>query len=208
MTENTMLNDDLCAFSEKLSSAAPVPGGGGASAMCGTLAAALASMVSNLTIGKKKYAQYENDLQRIFSEAEELRMGLLKDIDGDAEAFLPLSKAYSIPKDSPERAEVMENALRTACSAPMDIMRLCCKTIDLHAELAEKGSTLAISDVGVGVIAAKSALMGASLNVFINIKAMSDREYAAKLDEEAREMLTVYTNKADSIYARVLDRIG
>ena len=205
---DSMINKTLENFTGVLASSAPVPGGGGASALCGAVGAALASMVCGLTAGKKKYAQYEEDIQRILSRAGELRGELLAGIDGDAEAFAPLAKAYSIPKDDPGRTEVMESALRTACGAPMDIMRLCCNVIDLHAELAEKGSALAISDVGVGVIAAKSALMGASLNVFINLKSMSDKEYASALEAEAESMLERYCPMADRIYDRVLERIG
>jgi len=201
------LNSSCVQFVEELHSKAPVPGGGGASALVGAIGTALGGMVGNLTTGKKKYAEYEEDIQRIIAEAVALEKSLLEQIEGDARVFEPLSKAYSIPKDDPSRGEVMEAALREACTVPMDIMRDCCKAIDLHTELAQKGSALAISDVGVGVLCLKSALMGASLNVFINTKSMVDREYATKLETEADGMLEKYCAIADETYASVIKRL-
>ena len=107
----------VSAFAEALASKAPVPGGGGVSALVGALGASLASMVGNLTSGKKKYAQYEGEIQSILTKAEELRVLLLALADADAEAFEPLSRAYSIPKDAPDRTAVMDAALRTAAQA-------------------------------------------------------------------------------------------
>ena len=208
MSEQTMLNDNLIEFSKALASKAAVPGGGGASSVAGALGAALASMVCNLTIGKKKYAQYEGDLERILARAEELRRKLLNGVDDDARAFEPLSKAYSIPKDDPERDNIMESALKDACDAPIMIMELCCEAIALHRELAEKGSAIAISDVGVGAILCKAALTGASLNVVINVKSMRDRSYAEGLMLKLDNMLKKYGQMADETYRMVLTRIA
>ncbi|MEG0035475.1 MAG: cyclodeaminase/cyclohydrolase family protein, partial [Oscillospiraceae bacterium] len=119
----TFSEQTVSNFAEVLASNAPVPGGGGASALVGAVGAALASMVSNLTSGKKKYAEYEGDIQRILAEATELREALLHQIDEDAACFEPLSRAYGIPKDDPQRAEIMENALHLACTAPLSIMK-------------------------------------------------------------------------------------
>ncbi len=198
---------NLDDFSEILASSEPVPGGGGASALAGAVGAALGSMVCNLTTGKKRYAQYEEDIQRIIKEASVLRAELLGLIDGDAEAFAPLAKAYSIPKDAPERQEVMEAALREACRPPLDIMKACSRVIELHSELSGKGSAIAISDVGGGAVIAKAALKGASLNVFINTKAMTDREYAERISEEADAMLEKYCPMADETFEKVLGMI-
>jgi formiminotetrahydrofolate cyclodeaminase len=194
-------------FVDVLASKSAVPGGGGASALVGAIGTALGSMVGNLTVGKKKYADVEADVYVILDKAAKLQSRLLKLVEEDAVAFEPLSKAYGIPKDDPKRATVMENALKVACSVPMDIMRVCCAAIDLHAELSEKGSMLALSDVGVGVICCKSALMGASLNVFINTKSMTDRAYAADIEQETDEMLNKYCTLADKIYASVVGRL-
>ena len=195
------------SFTDVLASAEPVPGGGGASALVGALGTALASMVANLTTGKKKYAAFEPDLKRILEQADMLRGELLAEIDEDARCFEPLSKAYGIPKDDPQRAETLEDALRVACSAPMEIMRTAARAVDLHAELLEKGSALMQSDVGVGVLCCKTALQGASLNVFVNAKLMADREYAQELIDEAESLLETCGKHADETYSAVLAKL-
>lgn len=198
-------------FTTELASKAPVPGGGGASAMVGALGAALGNMVGALTSGKKKYADVEEDIQELMKEAEILQAELLALVEKDAEVFAPLAAAYGMPKDTEkERAEkqrVMEKALADACSVPLKIMEKCCRAIDLHRDFAEKGSRLAVSDAGVGVIFCKSALLGASLNVFINTKSMADREKAIEIEARADEMLTAYTVKADEIFAEVYGQL-
>lgn len=201
-------SDTSCsAFTEVLATKAPVPGGGGASALVGAVGVALGAMVGNLTVGKKKYADVEEDMRADIEKAEAIRLEMLRLIDSDAEAFEPLSRAYGIPKDDPTRAETMEKCLRDACGVPMDIMRTACKAIDLIADFAAKGSALAISDAGVGVAFCKAALQGASLNVFINTKAMADRAYASAIEKEADELLDKYCSLADKIYAEVTARL-
>lgn len=195
------------SFTEVLASSDPVPGGGGASALVGAIGSALASMVGNLTTGKKKYAEYETDIQRILKKADELRNTLLPQIDEDAKCFEPLSKAYGLPKDDPSRDEVMENALRLACTAPLAIMKTAAEAIELHAELSVKGSTLMLSDVGVGVLCCKTALMGASLSIFINVRLMKDHEYAQALKEETDALLLKYCELAERTYADVFEKL-
>ncbi len=197
----------LESFTAELASGAPTPGGGGASALAGALAASLASMVCNLTAGKKKYEAFEQDIQRILARAESCRKELLQEIEQDAEAFAPLAKAYSIPKDDPERDAVMEPALREACRTPFEIMQRCAEVIRLCEELCEKGSTLALSDVGVSAILARSAMLGASLNIFINIKSMKDRTCAAHLRNEAEAIIKRYTPVAERVFQNVSERL-
>lgn len=203
-----MLESSLSDFTNLLASRAPVPGGGGAGALAGALASALSSMVCALTTGKKRYAAFEGDIQRIASEAEALRIELLGDIDRDAQAFEPLSKAYSIPKDAPERKEVMEAALRAASEPPMDIAVSCGKVLELLSELSEKGSAIAVSDVGVGAQLARAALLSALLNVRINVKSMTDRDYAEGLKERMEYLEARYIPLAEETYKKVLTRIG
>lgn len=191
-------------FTDRLASKDPVPGGGGASALVGSLGAALGSMVCNLTLGKKKYAAVEEEIERLLCETEALRAELLSQIDGDAACFAPLAEAYRLPPDDPNRAEVLEKATKDACTVPLAIMEASVKAIDLHERLAAIGSRLAISDVGVGVLLCKSALMGASLNVFINTKTLRDRTAADEIDRKADALLQQGTKKADAVYASVL----
>jgi len=194
-------------FTELLASSEPVPGGGGAAALAGAVGAALASMVGNLTTGKKKYAEFEPDIARILERAALLRKKLLMQIDEDAACFGPLSKAYGVPREDPKRDTIMEDALRLACSAPLNIMKTAAEVIELHAELAVKGSSLMQSDVGVGLLYCKTALMGASLNILINVKLMKDLSYAGKLKEEAETLLDRYCPLADRTYAAVVEKL-
>jgi len=194
-------------FIDALASKAPVPGGGAASALVGAIGMALGTMVGSLTVGKKKYAGVEADIVALMDKASTLQTELLLLVDGDSEAFEPLSKAYGIPKDDPKREAVMEEALRTATSAPMDIMRACAGAIDIIAQFAEKGSALAISDAGVGAACARAAIIGASFNVFINTKAMTDREYAEKINTEANALLEKYVAKAGDIVTDVYGKV-
>lgn len=198
-------------FIEILASKEPVPGGGGASALVGAIGTALGNMVGSLTVGKKKYADVQDDILKLKAEADQLQVDLIRLVARDAEVFEPLSKAYGMPKDTDEqkaeKARVMEMCLKEACSVPLEIMEKCCAAIELHREFAQKGTAIAISDVGVGVVFCKAALMGASLNVFINTKAMTDRAYADQINEKTNAMLAKYTALADEIYASVQSRL-
>lgn len=198
-------------FVEILSTKAPVPGGGGASALVGALGTALGNMVGSLTVGKKKYADVEADIIALKEKADALQKDFLRLVEEDAKVFEPLSKAYGMPKDTEEekaeKARVMEIVLKDACSVPMEIMRKCCEAIDIIEEFAAKGSVIALSDAGVGAAFCKAALYGASLNVFINTKSMANRAYAEVLNKEAEEMMAVYGAKADAVFEGVNGRL-
>ena len=205
-------SDKSCSeFVEVLATKAPVPGGGGASAMVGALATALGNMVGSLTVGKKKYAAVEEEMRALKDRCDRLQKDFLHLVERDAEVFEPLARAYSMPKNTEEekaeKARVMEIVLRDACSVPMEIMEKCCEAIDIIAVFAEKGSVIAISDAGVGAAFAKAALKGASLNVYINTKSMADRALAAELNAKCDRMLEEYSGKADAIFDSVLGRL-
>ncbi len=198
-------------FVDVLASKAPVPGGGGASALVGAIGMALGNMVGSLTVGKKKYADVEADIVALKEKATALQADFLRLVEADAEAFEPLAKAYGMPRETEEekaeKARVMAIVLKDACAVPMEIMEKCCEAIDVIEEFAAKGSALAISDAGVGVVFCKAALLGASLNVFIYTKSMADKEYAASLNEKADKMIADYSKKADEIFAAVNARL-
>lgn len=202
-----MLEKPATQFLSELSSNAPVPGGGGASAAVGAFAAALGMMVTNLTIGKKKYADYEEEVKAVRDRLEGLRDQLIDLVDGDAVAFEPLSKAYSIPQDDPERDTIMENALYEASVVPMGIMETVLAAAKELEVLVEKGSKLAVSDVGVGILFAQAAIEGASLNVYINTKSMKDRDRAAALDAKADAIIAEGAALKARIYSGVLAAI-
>ena len=199
-------------FVDETFSKAPVPGGGGVAALVGSIGAALAGMVCNLTTGKKKYAMYEDDIQRIVKEAEILKSELLSQIDKDAENFLPLSKCYGLPAETEEekriKEEKMEAALKVAIGAPIDIVRISYKAIKLHEELATKGSKLAVSDVGCGVLCLKSAMQMGWLNVLINLKSIKDAAFVASVTSELVPMIEDGEKLADSIYQEVKEQLS
>ena len=198
-------------FVEVLASKAPVPGGGGASALVGAVGTALGNMVGSLTVGKKKYADVEDEIIECKKEADEIAKEFLELMDKDAEAFEPLSRAYGLPKSTPEeiaeKEEIMENALNVACGVPIEIMKTCARGIDLVEVFAAKGSRIALSDAGVGATLLKSAMQGASLNVYINTKSMKDRKRAEELNQLADSLREEYEAKADRIFAEVSSRI-
>ena len=203
-----MMTDKSCKeFLGMLASGAPVPGGGGASAMVGALGTALGSMVGNLTLGKKKYESVQEDIKIILEKADTLQQNLFSLVEEDAEVFEPLSRAYGLPRNTEEekknRDQVMEEALKMACSVPLKIMEKALEAIALHEELAVKGTRIAVSDVGVGVLFCKSALMGASLNVYINTKLMKNREYADGVNARTEQMLADGIKRADEVYSDV-----
>ena len=190
-------------FVTVLASSEPAPGGGGASALVAALGTALGNMVGSLTVGKKKYADVEAEIIALKEKCDKLQTELLDQVPADAEGFVPLAKAYGIPKDDPTRAETLEKATIIACQVPMHIMELCCKSLDAIKIFADKGSRLAVSDAGCGAVIVKSALQAASLNVFINTKTLQNRAVAEEMNAKCLGMLETYGKLADEIFETV-----
>ena len=195
-------------FVSVLASDAPAPGGGGAAALVGAIGTALGNMVGSLTVGKKKYADVQDEIIALKAKCDALQTELLNQGEMDEINFLPLAKAYGIPKDDPNRDKIMEEATIIACSTPMHIMELCCEAIDCIAVFAAKGSRLAVSDAGCGAVCCKAALQAASLNVFINTKTLKNREVAEELNRKANLMLNKYCQLADEIFNEVKAGFG
>lgn len=198
-----MENRTVDQFLTELASGAPTPGGGGASAVCGAIAAALGSMVGNLTSGKKKYAEYQEEIEvaidkcgKLVKEFEELGRK-------DEEVFEPLAKAYSIPKEQPDRDEILEGVLKQASTAPYEVVEKAYETSLVLARLAVIGSRLAISDVGVAAAACDTAAKGAAMNVYINTKSMKDREYAEDLNKKTQELVNETSEVCGKVYEQV-----
>ena len=195
-------------FVEVLASDAPAPGGGGAAALVGAIGTALGNMVGSLTVGKKKYAAVEEEIIALKARCDALQKQLLDQVEADEVNFLPMAKAYGIPKDDPNRDKIMEEATIIACSTPMKIMELCCEAIDCIAVFAAKGSRLAVSDAGCGAVCCKAALQAASLNVFINTKSLKNREVAEDMNRQVNLMLNKYCDIADDIFNEVKAGFG
>lgn len=206
-----MLEQKTTEFLDVLSSSTPAPGGGGASSAVGAFAAALGMMVTNLTLGKKKYADVEEEILAIREKLEILRDKLVALTDRDAESFTPLAKAYSLPKNTEEekaeKERVMETALYDASIVPLQIMETVFSAMENLEILEEKGSRLAVSDVGVAILFARAALEGASLNIFINTKMMKNREQAEELNRRADRLIAEGRALQEKVYAAVLGKI-
>lgn len=202
------MEKNIDKFLAELASSAPTPGGGGAAALCGALGIALGNMVGNLTLGKKKYAGVQEDIAELNAKAEALRAGFVALVDADAEAFAPLSRAYSIPKDDPARDEIMEPALLRAAEAPLEIMRKCAEALELISGYAAKGSALAISDAGCAAALCGAAMEAAALNVKINTKSMKNRAVADNINAEMNELLQKYFALSQEIYNDVSGRLS
>lgn len=198
-------------FLEALSSKQPVPGGGGASALAGAFGTALGLMVGNLTVGKKKYAQVEAEVVSMMERLKDMQKEMVELADEDAEVFAPLAAAYALPAGTGEekarKAEVMETNLVAASLVPVKVMELAVEVLSILRELEEKGSVMAVSDVGVAVQFARTAVTGAVMNVYINTKSMADRDKARKINDRAAKALEQGTALADEIYGRVLNRL-
>lgn len=183
----------LTAFLDELSSSSPAPGGGSVAALAGALGAALASMVCNLTIGKKKYAGVEEELKRVLREAEDLRAKFTQLVEKDTLAFNKVMEAFALPKETdPQRAlrnAAIEGATKEATLVPLEVMKHC---IDAHAlaqEVAEKGNKNSASDAGVSALMLFAACEGAALNVKINLGSLTDTEFVGWKSEEVDSLL-------------------
>ena len=200
----------ICEYLEVLSSKAPVPGGGGASALAGALGNALGQMVVNLTVGKKKYAEVE-EMQEYLERLKTMQQEFLHLSDRDAEVFAPLAECYRLSSATPEEKEhketVMEEKLLDASMVPVEIMEKSLELLEILDVLADKGSRMAVSDVGVAVQFTRTALLGAVMNVYINTKSIKNREKAEEINQKAKRMIKIGTSQADEIYEKVLAQL-
>lgn len=205
-------NSSIQTFLDDLASERPTPGGGGAAAVSGAIGAALVSMVANLTIGKKNYEAVWQDLEAVNAKAEALRAELIRAIDEDVVAFNAVMGAYGLPRATDEekakRAAAIQAALKDATIAPLRAVKACFEVIRLSAAAAEKGNLNVISDAGVAVLSANAGLRSAALNVFINAKAIKDRDFAEKQIAEVNALLAQSAETTESVYQTVRTKIG
>lgn len=198
-----LYEESLDAFTKDLASKTSVPGGGGAAALAAAIGIALGDMVGEFTVGKKKYAQVEDEVKALMERAQDIRLQLLECIEEDASAFEPLSKAYSIPKENPDREAVMEACLKQAAQPPFHILELACLSLDIVAEFAAKGSVIVLSDAACGAAILRGAILSAAANVKINTKSMKDRAYADELNGQVDAMVGKYSQLADEIFNNI-----
>ncbi|MDD2738791.1 MAG: cyclodeaminase/cyclohydrolase family protein [Methylomonas lenta] len=198
-------------FLDELASKQATPGGGSAAAVMGAQAAALVSMVCNLTIGKPKYAEVELDMQTLLAESEALRQTLLGMIKADVDVFDKLMACYGLPKDTDadkaHRSQQIQIVLREATEVPLACAKACAKTIALSRVAAEKGNLGVISDAGVAVMAGYAGLKSAALNVHINTSSLKDREFAKAKLSELEGVMQGMDLEVEAIYQLVKEKL-
>lgn len=195
-------------FIDVLASDAPAPGGGSAAALEGAIGAALTAMVCRLTEGKKKYAQHRDYVLQVQAQAEALQAKFIDVMDRDTQAFLVISSAYGMPKETDEekaaRSAAIQAGLVKCIETPFQMMELALETVQLTASLLDKFNTGAASDLGVGALSLRSAVQGAWLNVLINIGSLKDRELAESYRGKGTALVEQVLALSDQVYETVL----
>jgi len=198
-------------FLDELASKASTPGGGSAAAILGAMGAALASMVCNLTAGKKGYEDVEAELRSVLARSEDLRSRLTDMIRADVEVFDRVMGAYGMAKDTEAqkaaRAEAIQSALKAATDVPLACASACAEVIDLCLPVAQKGNKNVISDAGVAVLAAYGALRSAALNVYINTPGIKDRAFAEDRLGRLEKIMAGKEALTEEIYQTVRSRL-
>jgi len=198
-------------FLDELASNAPAPGGGSVAALSGALGAALVSMVCNLTLGKKAYADVQDEISDLLAESEALRQELTGLLEEDVKAYTGYSNAAKMPRETEEekaeRQRVMQAALRVATDVPLSIAEAAVKVMDLCMPAAEKGNKWAVSDAGVAVLMAEAALRSAALNVLINLGTLKDEDFVADRRAKLESLLEGKGIMRDEIYDFVASKL-
>ncbi len=200
MTDTKLIDLTISDFIKELASDKPAPGGGSVSALGGALAAALTTMVGNLTVGKEKYSDVQEEMEELVVNATEFYKTLNTLIDEDTEAFNQVMSAYRMPKDKPEiRSKAIQEALTRAAEIPFKVAKTSFEVLDLVLVVAEKGNKNAITDAGVAALFAESSIRGALFNVKINIMSIKDEEVKSKFSHDMNDMLAQLASKREAI---------
>jgi len=197
------------SFISELASNSPAPGGGSVAALSGSLGAGLTSMVCNLTIGKEKYADIQDDIKKVLKQSEKLRKRLEELIDEDTNAFNDVMKAFKMPKETEDqkkkRSEAIQKGYKTAAQVPLDTARTCAEILDVAKVAAEKGNVNSITDAAVSALMAQAGVIGAILNVKINLGSIKDEAFVKKLSSELDSLEKTTKDKTDEIL-KIVDK--
>jgi methenyltetrahydrofolate cyclohydrolase len=208
MITQTTLEDFLNALASK----APTPGGGSAAAVIGAMGAGLISMVCNVTLGKKGMEEVAAEMRAVCDQSEALRSRLTAMIAEDIGAFDGLMSAYRLPKgtdtEKAARSMAIQRGLVGATNTPLDCARACAEVIKISRRAAQHGYAGVISDAGVGVLAAQTALRSAALNVQINAPMLEDKAFAGRASEELAALLAAGARESEAVFALVRTRLG
>ncbi|GMQ60424.1 cyclodeaminase/cyclohydrolase family protein [Vallitalea sediminicola] len=202
-----LIDKSVSQFLDATASNDPVPGGGSIAASSGATAAALVEMVANLTIGKKKYENVNEEMKDIAKKANDLRQQLLRYIDIDSEAFNRVMNAYKLPKETEEQKVVrkmtIQNAMKYAASVPLEVAKKSYDVMELSMKVVENGNKNAITDGAVSAMMARTAILSAIYNVRINLLSIKDNIYVEKVDTEVNQLEMNATNKEKEILSRI-----
>ncbi len=202
---NLLRESSVTEFTALLASKLPAPGGGGVAALAAAQGFALASMVCNLTFGKKKFAEHESRLHEIQEHSSKLASRMLELVDLDEEYFLPLSKAYGLPSNTEEEKAqnemILNDALATACLVPLETLKTSYEAYEMLIELMRKSSKMVVSDIGVAAECFRAAIESAKLNLLINIRLMKD----SPMKEELKNHLNAVLEQYHKYHAEVMD---
>ena len=186
---NSLTDLTVKGFIDTTAGKDPVPGGGSISALCGSIAAALTEMVAGLTIGKKKYAEVEEQMKQLVERVQEIRQQLILDVDRDSEAYNVVFAAFQMPKDTDEqkaaRSAQIQEATKIAANVPMEVARRVYSLLSDIEEVVSNGNQNAVSDGCVAMMSARNAIIGALFNVRINLTSIKDEQYVADMTAEA-----------------------
>lgn len=186
------MRKSMHAFLDDLASSSPAPGGGSVAALSGALGSALTSMVCNLTIGKKKYADVDEEMKKVLAQAEHMREQFTELVERDTHAFNKVIEAFALPKETdPQkalRAAAIREATKEATLVPLEVMKHCIDALALAQTVAAKGNANSVSDAGVSAIMLHAALEAAALNVRINLKSLNDPDFVGWKEDELQSL--------------------
>ncbi|MCL2349991.1 MAG: cyclodeaminase/cyclohydrolase family protein [Defluviitaleaceae bacterium] len=199
-------------FAAQLASSAPAPGGGSAAALSGLMGVSLLEMVANLTVGRKKYAEHEELMQSIITEAKNHHQALLNAIDLDAKAYDQVSAAYKLPKETDEdkaaRSAAIQKTLKAATLSPFAILAHCEQSLELAQKAVGKANTNAASDLGVCAMALKTGAQGAWMNILINLMDIKDEDFVNDIKQKSQAALAKTDAICDEITKYVMAEIS
>lgn len=206
-----IIDKSVQVFLDELASKSSTPGGGSSAAIMGAMAAALVSMVGNLTVGKKDYQAVEDEMQQLLTSSETLRQQLTEMVKADVNVFDKVMASYGLPKETDDakavRSESIQAALKEATDVPLACARLCADIIKLTVPMAEKGNKNVISDAGVAVLSAHAALRSAALNVYINIGAIKDADFVSDRRKQLEGILAGTNELTEEVYELVKSKL-
>lgn len=208
----SLVNRNLNALLEELASHSPAPGGGSVAALAGALGAALTSMVCRLTVGKKKYAEVEEEMKSVLAMSEKLRTAFTRLIDADTDAFNKVMEAYSLPKESDDqkalRNAAIQEATKEAALVPLECMKHGIDALALSRAVAQRGNLNSVSDAGVSALMIGAAIEAAALNVKINLTGVTDMEFVEWKTQEVSSILKTGKDAAEEILLIVGEKIS